>query len=384
MAKGKPAALVISDTHCMPSAWVGRPGLVGDAYFAFEQAVDYAIKKNLPLLILGDIIDSIEPPPETVYFLRKQMDRMAGCMLQVKYILGNHESTKPPWLLAVHDWPECVDGLRFSVNGVRCYGISFTPFDRLPERLADVPKGIDVLLCHQAWTEFMGTMCRTDGSLAMVPHAKLVLTGDYHKCETLELLNAQGQPMRVLSPGSLVQTEIRETEPRQMHVLYEDLTTQAVPLTLRRPQLEPPVLHTEEDLEGFIKTLASHLKTCADRLPEELPENLRKPIIRVTYDTRIPEVYRRLETAVGDEAFFFKNPLPREQPEQQERLKQKRDAVKAGLVGCLQDVVPDKKSELYLRTRALLEAVQRGEKPSVALQQMRKEFLEHGGDLTKE
>lgn len=383
MPKRKAIATIVSDTHCMPNAWAGRPGLAGDAFYALRSAVDFTIGAGLPLLLAGDIIDVQTPPPSTIWFLRRQMSRMEKAKLPVFYVLGNHEVTDPPWLKAVHDWPECLHDKTRTIGGVSFFGLNFTTFDKLGEALQKISPHTDVLLCHQAWQEFMGTMCRTDGSLAMIPHVKLTITGDFHGDRTLQTTNAQGQPMTVLSPGSLVQTEISETEPRRLHVLYDDLTTHAHDLVGRK-QLEPPTLHTEEDLDAFLKEVDEQIKQAeAWAAKEGLPTELHKPILRVTYDTRIPNVFRRLQQAIGEQAHFFRRELPREVAPKEKAKKKKRDASQLGLIGCLSEVVPDVESRLYKSTRSLLEAVQRGEKPELAIQKLREEFL-HGSDLPDE
>lgn len=377
MAK-QPIAIIASDTHCVPHAWVGRPGLAGDAYHAFKQVVSAAIKQKLPLILAGDIIDMQDPPAETAQFLRKQFDRMEREKLDVLYVLGNHEITEPSWLAAVHDWPRCLHRSTVQLAGYQLTGLNFTPYEQLQAELDHVKPGTDILVCHQAWVELMGTLCRTDGSLAQVPYARLTITGDYHKFEQLKILNANGKPMRVLSPGSTVQTEITETEPRLYHILYDDLSIKSVDI-VHRVQIEPPVLQVEVDLQRFMSDVDSQIAEAVKEGEQlRLPEQLLKPIIRVTYNVTIPNVYQRLKNAIGDKAHFFRKEIRPEPPEKAAKQKKLRDAVKAGLIGCLSEVVPDVDGPLYKNTRALLEAAQRGEKPELTLQRLRQEFLDGG------
>ncbi len=373
MAK-TPIATIASDTHCVPCAWVGRPELRGDAFYAFELTINETIKRELPLLLAGDIIDIPHPDAETAAFLRRQAQRMRQAKLPWKYVLGNHEQTNPPWLAAVHDWPENISGRADDAIGdLKLYGLNFTPFDRLPEELAKVPEDTDVFLCHQAWEEFMGRLMRSDGSLGLIPAAKLVITGDYHVYKTMSVTGSLGRPMQVLSPGSTTQTTIDEVEPRRFHILYDDLTTSPVKLP-GRPQLAPPPLVTEEDLENFLRELDGEIAQAVDGA-KRLPEHLRKPILRVTYHVTIPNVYSRLKEAIGDKAHFFRKEERPERVEQEQTREKKRSAVQAGLVGCLEEEVPDRKSPLYRFTRRLLEEAQTGEKPDKVLAKLREEFL---------
>lgn len=384
-SKRKPVAAIVSDTHCLPNAWVGRPGLRGDAFHAFETAVSVAIKKGLPIIACGDVIDVPNPASAVARFLRRQARRAKSAGLGFYFILGNHELTDPPWLAAISDVPVSLHKRTVEINGLKFYGLDYTPFDRLQQELAAVPEGTDVFICHQAWEEFMGKMCRTDGSLALIHNARFVITGDYHTYETKQIATVQGKSIRVLSPGSLVQTEITEVDPRCMHILYDDLTTEPIELK-GRPQLAPPKLETEQHLEAFLENVDNQIaQAIADA--EDLPEQLQKPIIRVEYSTTIPDVFRRLTKAIGDKAHFFRKEDRPATPEQDTDRKKKRNAVQAGLVGCLSEVVPDEKSDLYRLTRALLEEVQRGEKPEVVLQRLKTDFLqgaESGSSSTKQ
>lgn len=92
--------LHVADTHLGYSAYrkVTEDGINQremDAYYAFKQFVDYAIKLKPDLIIhAGDLFDSVRPNNRAITFAIKQIIRLSKEKIPFLIIAGNHEHPK--------------------------------------------------------------------------------------------------------------------------------------------------------------------------------------------------------------------------------------------------------------------------------------------------
>jgi len=287
--------VLASDLHLDPLIWSDRPQIHGDAYRAFAQIVDYAIRMAEPLLLAGDLADKKRPSPQTVACIFEQMDRMQRAGLPVYFVQGQHELDRDvPWF-TIHPWPQYVHRKTFTIAGRQFYGLDWLPRGWLQEELQQIPAGAEFLLCHQVWEEFMGTNCATDGTMAAIPHVKYVLTGDYHKHLTAEFTGGQGS-VTAVSCGS---THLREIGGEYPHAFYHAASRPSGvvfhDVALESRELQRLTVETPEQLDVLQRRLADLV---------ERPAELR-PIYSIRIRDDLPSWHLRLTTAVGDRGHLF-------------------------------------------------------------------------------
>ena len=134
MTKPCPVAVLCSDLHLDEYTWRDRPSLCGDSKHAFQQVVDFACKKNLPIIAAGDLIDTKRNVAGPIGFLRRCMDQLEDADCGFYYIQGQHELQGSPWLGEIHRWPTWLHGRREDICGVQVGGIDWTPRDQVAER----------------------------------------------------------------------------------------------------------------------------------------------------------------------------------------------------------------------------------------------------------
>lgn len=299
-----------ADLHLQPNAWANRPEIRGDAYESLRQIVDYCITHDLCLLIGGDAFDRRRPDSESlVASYIREMKRMADACLNVFYIQGDHDFAEVPWLAAAAPWATHLHGISFTIGGYRIRGIDWTPKERLAEELAKLTPDDRIVMMHQRWDELQG-IGSTDGSVSQIPYAHVLLTGDYHGHRYPEMIrgeprNAQGEPLKIYSPGSTCMQAIDEQPEKFFFVFDEHLGCTSIPLLTRNCRsyrLESPehldnmVRYLEGDFLSEI-TIASWLN------PREW-----KPLLRIQYRDDIPNAYTRLLQAAGNKCHLFLDP----------------------------------------------------------------------------
>lgn len=298
-------AVFTADNHLRPCTWSKRPDLQGDSFASFAAIVDYCVARNLPLFLLGDTFDATAPPVEAVVFFCSQMDRMAAHGIPVYFIKGNHDATRVASWPGVHHHCSHMDQCLVRLGDFALYGLDFRPASALKATLADIPiKGIDILLTHQSWQEIQ-TVGHTDGSFADIPRderdrAPLLITGDYHihGCYQQDGITAY-------SPGSTSMQKLNEVPDKYFYVLslngYDpEMHSHPIPT---RPY-HGFVCETEQEFEGCLEWVRQQPAEVANDLPAEI----RKPILRVRFNDEIPEAYSRLVAAAGDKFHLFDEP----------------------------------------------------------------------------
>lgn len=304
----KPLFVFTADTHLEDGAWSTRPGIYGDAYHSFKQIVDYCVEHGLPLILGGDVLEKKNNSARPIAKLCEQMSRMQAADLNVFYIQGNHEYDRnAPWL-SVHSWPIHLHGHARGIRGVNVHGIDWLPRGEIQKAFAEVRPGTDVLVTHQVWDEFMKGLGRIECTLPDVHHVGVVLNGDFHPTKEVTGTGAQGQHIRMLSPGSICMQDCSES-PEKFFFVVSRTDDHAI-------QYDPVSLETRGFLDYQVRDAAMLDALCAGGLAATIsalppkPGDIAKPIVRIKFDKNLPDAFLRLTMAAGEACHLFCEALP--------------------------------------------------------------------------
>lgn len=290
-----------ADWHLSKLTWTDRPEIADDSYLSVSQIVDLALSLEAPLLAAGDLFDKRAPDTESVVFACRQLDRLQQAGVPMYYIQGQHELRTPPWL-SVHHWPVHLHQRSVVIDGLKIYGLDWTPRGELQRQLDQIPPDADVLLCHQVWSDLMGGVGQQDGSISDVPVVKTVLTGDYHKTVVQHYQGKTGS-VQLYSPGSVSMRKIDEPVDK-----YVFACTAAAGRHVNGAKSK---LHTRS-FSMWSASSPSELDACCEaaRLLPELDDAYR-PVVRLTYHDTIQDVTSRFSSAADGRLHVFYNPVPR-------------------------------------------------------------------------
>jgi hypothetical protein len=354
----EPLAVMTADTHLHPTTWTNRPTLVEDSFHAFTQIQEYAVEHDIHhMLIAGDVLDRRVNDAEVPYFLSHAMDYAQAHGLLTHYIQGQHDLQvgNKPWLSSVSAWPQHLHEYWASLGDFKVYGIDWTRPSDLPAAIEKIPEDTDILMMHQVCTEFMGAVRECELTIATLPHAKLLLLGDYHVHEQKRMSMTDGRRMQVLSPGSTCMQKIDEEPAKHFYVLYDNMTWSSQPIAGRRV-LSARELVTHEAVDEFVEGVEDAIEEAAARAEADgLSGSLTKPILRVEYASSLEGAIRRIRRAVGNDAFLFEKRIVTPQDEGEEEgnvmpgVEARKVMEKAGLSGFLPRVL-DRKHEKKLFT----------------------------------
>ena len=375
----KPLFVFCADLHLEDGAWSTRPGIYGDAYYSFEQIIAYCIEHRLPLVMGGDILEKKQNLARPIAKLCAGLTEMQNEELEVFYIQGNHEYDRnAPWL-SVHPWPIHIHNVLYNIRGAQVYGLDWLPRGEIQDAFKQVPATTEILITHQVWKDFMGNLGRTDCELTDVYNVQTVLAGDFHVTKVAEGVNAQGKPIKMLSPGSTAMQDMGEDSHKSFFVIceHEGQITFA-----------PKKLKTRDVVNYVVKDAELLDELCAGKLVKEinlLADNakacgyhtdIQKPLARVKFDKRLPDAYLRLMTAVGDSAHMFCEAINDKAYVKQPGT---RASAKNDLLAALTDLVPEN-SAAYRLAAAMLAA----EDPSKELDVQFSKFVEDTSDAIVE
>ena len=354
----KPVAVLFADSHLQEGAWASRPSIKGDSFHSFRQLIDKAIEWQVPLIGAGDLIDQQRNSSGPIIFLLEQMERFAeengrGDLL---FIQGQHEMQEKPWFsgsdVACHLDGSC----GVEVPGIgKVYGIDFRPHGKLEVEFDDIPDDVGLLVTHQVWGEFMGSITSPQGMLGNLPEqVRLVLTGDFHQTRMETIRNAGGHEMKVLSPGSTCMQEISEPEEKGYFVLFDD------------GDVCPQLLETRPVIRWDVMTMAEDVDRFAEEIGERINEAVAgtefpgKPLLHIRYAARLSDVKHRVGRVVGDQAHVFLKEIPPEKPDVESRRLRREETgerhastLESELSGYLED---REQGHLEATVRRLLEA----------------------------
>ena len=267
-----PAFIAAGDAHLSKQIWVSQTQIEGDAQQAFEQLVGLAVSWYVPLVLLGDIFDASDPPPEMIAVFRKQMDRCQEEGVPVYCLQGNHDRRSMAWFSALHDWPQWVgDGRKVDIGGLRVVGFDYHPRDELEERISDLAADcadVQVLLLHQAAKQALRFKNRWNFDLEWVPpNIKLVLLGDIHKAVEYRF----GEDQLGAYTNATHVRDIEERGEKGCLLVRADLSFERLPLNTR-------------PMEKFRVTAADQWEAVTDWLAGQLASGpVLPPLARVLH-----------------------------------------------------------------------------------------------------
>lgn len=339
----RPLFVFCADLHLEDGAWTTRPGIYGDAYYSFQQIIDYCIEHKLPLVLGGDVLERKQNLARPVAKLCEGLSRMQAVNLDVYYIQGNHEYDRnAPWL-SVHPWPQRLHNTHCYFHGVKVWGLDWLPRGDIQAAFQEVPPDTDILVTHQVWKDLMGDVGRTECSLTEVHHVRTVLAGDYHVTTVVESVNAQGQPIVMLSPGSTAMQDISEEPTKSFFVICDngDGTYTFSPQRLITRRFLSYKVPTQEVLDelcaGKLKQDIEHATQATAAVADADEPDICKPLVRIKFNKDLPDAYVRLAAAVGESAHLFCDVLTERNEEVQKPTN--RDSTKNDLLHVLADVL---------------------------------------------
>lgn len=376
----QPLFVFCADLHLEDGAWSTRPSIYGDSYYSFKQIVDYCIEHKLPLILGGDVLERKQNQARPIAKLCEGLSRMQYAQINVYYIQGNHEYDRnAPWL-SVHPWPIHMHNAATKIGDATVYGLDWLPRGEIQEALQQVPVGTDILITHQVWKDFMGEIGRTECELTDVHNVQTVLAGDFHVTKVAESVNAQGKPIKMLSPGSTAMQDMGEDPDKSFFVICAH-EGQII--------FKPERLKTRRASSYVVKDIETLDQLCAGGLAKEIASmvqhaethayhpDIHKPLIRVKFDKRLPDAYMRISTVVGESAHLFCEALT---DRTATRSTQSRDTGKNDLLSALADLLGDN-LEAYNLAAAVLSADDPAKECEV---QLRKHMSEEQADATAE
>lgn len=339
-------AVLSSDWHADRGAWKKVPLLRGDSLFGIGQLVDIAIAHGVPLIGAGDLFDSLKPETDVLAFVFRQVQRLAAAELSFWFTQGQHEKQYPPYLSLIPT-PTHINNQLVCLpdTDINVFGLDHRLRADLPDALKTIPRNTDLVVCHQVWSEVMGR--GDEGFLASIPYARMVLTGDFHKHQSMVVTSCSGHDMTVLSPGPVCLQDIAEERKKRCFLLYDDFSFESVALQTR--MVFDMVMHTQDDLEAVLDNIDEMVEP-----DHSLPEELRKPIIYIQSE-RIPSAYARITEKINERAFLFWKILEGEERVVLFDEDERDERVPQGLVGCLELAVP-KGTPVYDSLHRLLES----------------------------
>ena len=354
----EPLFVFCADLHLEDGAWTTRPGIYGDAYYSFDQIVDYCIAHNLPLILGGDVLEKKQNLARPIAKLCDGLSRMQKANVRVYYIQGNHEYDRnAPWL-SVHPWPIHLHdtGVQFGAAEVGVWGLDWLPRGEIQDAFKQVPADTDILITHQVWKDFMGTVGRTECELTEVHHVQNVLAGDFHVTKIVSSVNAQGNAISMLSPGSTCMQDMGESPEKFFFVISCETDGKIAfePKKLKTRRLIVHRVETQELLDDLCAgRLVSEIQTCIDEsVADGIPAHIQKPLVRVKFDKNLPDAYLRIMTCVGELAHTFCEAIAEKT---QQRRASSRDVVKNDLLTAVADLIGDS-NEAYKLAETLLNA----------------------------
>lgn len=278
----------------------------GDEFFALSQIAQAARKHRVRQVVLaGDGIDRQSNRSRAIHAMSRFIDSLEEAGIGFYFIQGQHDTDDPPWP-SVHRHAQHLHCRVVPLGPHVCYGLDFQTHGQLQQFLRDVPAECNLLVAHQAWGEWMGSIAVPQGEFAQLPgHVDHVLTGDLHQFRLERRRNAAGAPVLVCSPGATCAQRMDEPHEHFYVLLDRDGSWRRERLK-SRVLIDGGLVASTEDLERLLGTLPGELERAEQCAEEEgYPDDVRRPYLRVSYSYRLPETVRRVEKVAAGRAILY-------------------------------------------------------------------------------
>jgi hypothetical protein len=255
-----PAFVCLGDIHLDSIIWRRYRQIAMDAFVGFTSFIDTGIRLHLPIVILGDLFDSVDPDPELVRYFRREMDKCEAAGCPVFAIQGNHDKRPIPWYCALHTWPRHVgDGRPLMIGGLMVRGYDYAPFASIKESLEDLGRADSkpqVLFLHQAARQALDIEGAWNCDLEWVPkEVPLIMMGDIHT--QTEYRVRENQMAYYTGPSHA--RDISQIGPKTCCLVHQDLSVVRLPITYR--EIKKFLILTPDDLPLVRKWLEFVLST---------------------------------------------------------------------------------------------------------------------------
>lgn len=297
----KATVLFVADTHLDHGP---------DSEYALWQVGKLAKSLRVCAVVgCGDLIDKQRNRAKPVAAWLSLLDTLEVAGVRSFFIQGQHDQDDPPWL-AVHRHAQHLHDRVVEIAGYTLRGLDFQPHGALQEALARVDAPVDVLVAHQVWGDWMGSIALPQGEFADLRNVGTLVSGDLHKHVIESAEDGDGKTIVVCSPGATWQQRINEPDKHCVVVLRDDGVLKAHPLK-SRVFLDWPVLIRPEDVDAFVAEIEPALAEAAQQAAaRELPEALQRPRLRCTFAHHLGDAARRIENAVAGRAWLTLKELP--------------------------------------------------------------------------
>ncbi len=333
----EPLAVILSDCHL-----TDRPNRSEEAGFAFGYGVDKAVRKKLPLILAGDILDKNTQQSRVVSAARRTLSSAAE-NIRIYFIQGQHEFVTPPaplWLQAIE--PRCVKlsvSTDWRLGRYWVVGVDHCSPDAFEARMEEVRQlgGEVILVAHQLWDEVLkGSLVTPTGYISQIPdNVAMLISGDYHKVINKKFDRPGSQPLRFLSPGSTIMQAVDEQPDKYGWVLYSDLSVKKFQLP-SRPFVRLDKMVSDEDVDRQLIRLPALLATAMGSAAErELPGWLRAPLVSATCNAELAGAESRFREVIGESGTLHWREFTLEDEEQALDNPSGRSVVGAALQDCL-------------------------------------------------
>lgn len=280
----QPVAVIASDTHLIERMWTSR-NLTDDAYYSFQQVIQYAQKFHVPLILAGDITHRRIIDSRTL----QELSRINSIPDKCYIIQGQHDLQPIPYLKVINPdkviWLEEYDHTLDLGQGWKIFGFDWKSPMRLPEHIKSIPTDTSLLVLHQVFEKFMGNITNPELSVALIPEfISLLVIGDYHAYFYGSLTEDHELP-KVLSPGGTVLTSLGDKLKKGCFLLMgtpHNFEMRFLPIKTR--PVFTTTIENKEALDDFIKRREEVLeKLISAPKKMELPPELQLPIVYIKY-----------------------------------------------------------------------------------------------------
>jgi len=256
----RPAFLAIGDLHLDAVIWRRYRQITGDAFYGFKNCMTLAVDRQLPIVLVGDIFDVVNPDPQLVKFFRQQMDRLAAEGVPVYVMQGNHDKRTTPWTGAIHDHPQYIgDGRPVQIGGLTCVAFDYDTRDVIQQKLVTLTDPPQVLFLHQAVRQALNFDGKWNCDLEWVPEGiPLTVMGDIHTPWQQQFRPGQ----RAYYTGATHARDRDQLAPKSCLQVSDDLSVERLPIDSRTIGVQ--MVTTDEQVEQLGQWLA---QACARPCP---------------------------------------------------------------------------------------------------------------------